>query len=142
MNILTIGIDSNVTSMLDALHASSNDNQITHLFRKEDAIAAIKNRAPDWDWIIIQGHDDPDHWKSILCAVNANSSNTQITVLSSHIDGTRLKTPVCSMHNEGGQMSVSRCAMQNLLEQDQRAITSHAEDKTTPIIFEYHSPCR
>lgn len=142
MNILTIGIDSAVSTMLDAMQTDSVNNSVLHLMDRDEAINAIKNDGKQWDWVIIQGHDEPDHWKSILCAVTASAANTQITVLSSHIDGTRLRTPVCSMHSDGEHLTVSRCAMQNLLEQDKRPIANHAEEKTTPIIFEYHSPCR
>lgn len=142
MNILTIGIDSKVSSILDLLQPQSNSHQITHLYNKDEAIDTIKYGNNNWDWIIIQGNDDPGHWKSILCAVNANASNTPITVLSSHIDGTRLRTPVCSMHDHGNGLSVSRCAMQSLLEDEKRPIVAEADEQTTPIVFEYHSPCR
>ena len=141
MNILTIGIQQNVSYILD--HFRDDDHHsITHLYSKDEALSTIKDNKQSWDWIIIQGHDDPGHWKSILCAVNANASNTPITVISSHIDGTRLKTPVCSMHDDGNGIKVSRCAMQNLLQDEKPPINIEIEDKPAPIVFEYHSPCR
>ena len=142
MNILTIGIDNSVSNILNIFNSSDYEHEVTHLSSRDEALLAIKDTSKNWDWIIIQGHDDPGHWKSILCAVNANATNTPITVLSSHIDGTRLRTPVCSMHNNGGGMSVSRCAMQSLLEDEKPPLVNEAEDVTTPIVFEYHSPCR
>lgn len=142
MNILTIGIDEGVFSILNRLNSSFRAHYITHLYDKNDALETIKNGHTNWDWIIIQGHDDPGHWKSILCAVNAAATNTPITVLSSHIDGTRLRTPICSMHDNGDGLSVSRCAMQSLLEDERPPIAADSDEKTAPIIFEYHSPCR
>jgi hypothetical protein len=142
MNILTIGIDDGVSSILNNFQSPSSEHHITHLCNKDEAINTIRDESKSWDWIIIQGHDDPGHWKSILCAVNANATNTPITVLSSHIDGTRLRTPVCSMHNNGDNMTVSRCAMQSLLENEKRPLVGRVDDETTPIVFEYHSPCR
>ena len=142
MNILTIGIDNSVSNILNVFESQVNEHKVTHLYNKDEALYAIKDNSNEWDWIIIQGHDDPGHWKSILCAVNANATNTPITVLSSHIDGTRLRTPVCSMHNNGEGLSVSRCAMQSLLEEEKPPIVSHTEEAAAPIVFEYHSPCR
>jgi len=133
MNILTIGISDSVSNILNIIKAQNNEHEIIHL-----------DNSKNWDWIIVQGHDDPGHWKSILCAVNANASSTPITVLSSHIDGTRLRTPVCSMHSngKGGGLSVSRCAMQSLLENEKQPLVNEAEERAAPIVFEYHSPCR
>ena len=142
MNILTVGLQDNVTNVLNMLHSDNNEHCIQHLFDKEEALIAIRNTAIKWDWIIIQGHDDPGQWKSILCAVNANAGNTPITVLSSHIDGTRLKTPVCSMHNNGNGLSVSRCAMHSLLHEEKEPIDVKHERHPDPIVFEYHAPCR
>ena len=144
MNILTIGVNNSVNTIFSLLFANSRTHNHRHIDEKEEALQLIKNTEQLWDWIIIQGHDNPEHWKSILCAVNANAENTPITVLSSHIDGTRLRTPVCSMHNNGKGMSISRCAMQNLLENESPAINA-APDKSSkpaPMIFEYHAPCR
>ena len=142
MNILTIGIDDSVSNILNIFDTPNGEHEVKHLVDRDDALRTIKDSRKNWDWIIIQGHDDPGHWKSILCAVNANASNTPITVLSSHIDGTRLRTPVCSMHNNGGGLSVSRCAMQSLLENEKQPLINEPEEATTPIVFEYHSPCR
>lgn len=142
MNILTIGIDDSVSNILNIFDTPSGEHEVKHLVDRDDALRTIKDSRKNWDWIIIQGHDDPGHWKSILCAVNANASNTPITVLSSHIDGTRLRTPVCSMHNNGEGLSVSRCAMQSLLESEKQPLINEPEEATTPIVFEYHSPCR
>jgi hypothetical protein len=142
MNILTIGISDSVSHILNIINSQNREHEIIHLDNRDDALRAIKNSSNNWDWIIVQGHDDPGHWKSILCAVNANASNTPITVLSSHIDGTRLRTPVCSMHNNGGGLSVSRCAMQSLLENEKQPLINETEERTAPIVFEYHSPCR
>ena len=144
MNILTIGISDSVSNILNIIKAENNEHEIIHLDTRDDAINAIKDNSKNWDWIIVQGHDDPGHWKSILCAVNANASSTPITVLSSHIDGTRLRTPVCSMHSNGngGGLSVSRCAMQSLLENEKQPLVNETEERTAPIVFEYHSPCR
>ncbi len=145
MNILTIGLAQNTIDLFDTFSFDST-NRVVHLHEKDRALHSIKDVRNLWDWIILQGHDDPGHWKSILCALNANASNIQVTVLSSHIDGTRLKTPVCSMHSgKDKKMTVSRCAMQNLLqqEQDNDLASRHVElDKPAPIIFEYHAPCR
>ena len=142
MNILTVGLHNNVTGILNMLHDVDNQHCVKHLYEKDEAINAIKNKAIKWDWIIIQGHDDPGQWKSILCAVNANAANTPITVLSSHIDGTRLRTPVCSMHNNGNGLSVSRCAMHSLLHEEKEPINVKQDHQPDPIVFEYHAPCR
>ncbi|MCW9013935.1 MAG: hypothetical protein OQL06_09145 [Gammaproteobacteria bacterium] len=144
MNILTIGIKNSISDLFNLLFIESQAHNIQHTDKKDEALEIIKSTERFWDWIIIQGHDDPEHWKSILCAVNANAENTPITVLSSHIDGTRMRTPVCSMHNNGNGMSISRCAMQSLLE-DESPPLKVAPKKTTsptPIVFEYHAPCR
>ena len=142
MNILTIGLPDKIGRLFDLLHSQSSSNQIKHSYTKDDAIESIKDNATRWDWIVIQGYDDPEQWKSVLCAVNASASDTPITVLSSHIDGTRLKTPVCSMHNNGNGLSISRCAMQNLLEEEKRPIPNTVDQQPAPMVFEYHSPCR
>ncbi len=142
MNILTIGTHDNITQVFNLLNTLTNAVNITHVIKKDDALSLIKERRKHWDWIIIQGHDDPGHWKSILCALNASAMNTPITVISSHIDGTRLKTPVCSMHSDGEGLSVSRCAMQNLLNEEKPPTKIKVAEGPTPIVFEYHSPCR
>ena len=144
MNILTIGITSSVVKVLEILGSNGQDILVTHADDQLHAHELIENNDNDWDWdwVLIQGHDDPDHWKSILCKINAIASNTPITIVSSHIDGTRLKTPVCSMHNNGNGLSIGHCAMQNLLEEEKPAINSTTEPQESPIVFEYHSPCR
>lgn len=144
MNILTIGLGQNMIDLLDTLVLTPN-NRVLHLFDEERALLTVKDVRNVWDWIILQGHDNPDQWKSILCAAHANASSAQITVLSSHIDGTRLKTPVCSMHTgSDNKLTISRCAMQSLLHQDHHSPRPSIEQKTspTPIVFEYHAPCR
>ena len=151
MNILTIGLHDNVSEVFNKL-VFDTCNNIIQVFDKENALQLLRNNNNIWDWIIIQGHDDPEHWKSILCAVNAHARSTPITVLSSHIDGTKLKTPVCSMHRnkQNNQMVVSRCAMQNLLQEEDRPEprihrpqNNHNQlDILAPIVFEYHAPCR
>ncbi len=145
MNILTIGVSQKISALLNMFTNPESKHMVKHTINKSDALGLIKDNRRTWDWIIIQGHDDPEKWKSILCAVNANASNTPITVLSSHIDGTRLKTPVCSMHNNGHDLSITRCAMQSMLQEDKPAINvQKQQDNTrpTPIVFEYHAPCR
>lgn len=143
MNILTIGLAQNTIELFDAFSINPS-NRVVHLHEKSRALHSIKDVRNLWDWIILQGHDDPGHWKSILCALNASACSTQVTVLSSHIDGTRLKTPVCSMHSgKDKQLTVSRCAMQNLLQQETDLASQQIEtNKPAPIIFEYHAPCR
>ena len=144
MNILTIGLQEKFTDIFNQLVIETCNN-LLHVYEKEKALKIIKSSTNIWDWIIIQGHDNPEHWKSILCAVNAHSNDTQITVLSSHLDGTKLKTPVCSMHKSDtdNEMVVSRSAMQSML-QEQPASQSLREEVelTSPIVFEYHAPCR
>lgn len=144
MNILTIGVSQKISALLNLFTSSENEHMVKHTLNKSDALGLIKDNRRTWDWIIIQGHDDPEQWKSVLCAVNANASNTPITVLSSHIDGTRLKTPVCSMHNNGNELSISRCAMQSMLQEEKPAIHVPKQDNSrpAPIVFEYHAPCR
>lgn len=151
MNILTIGLGQNSIDLFDML-APGHTNRVIHLFDRDQALLTIKDVRFFWDWVILQGHDNPEHWKSILCAINASARDTAITVLSSHIDGTRLNTPVCSMHNDdNNQLTVSRCAMQSLLQQDGASTRvkprqpEHIREETpapTPIVFEYHAPCR
>ncbi len=144
MNILTIGLAQNTIDLFEAFSFNPS-NRVVHLHEKDRALLSIKDARNLWDWIILQGHDDPAHWKSILCAVSANASSTQVTVLSSHIDGTRLKTPVCSMHSgKDNKLTVSRCAMQNLLQQENDLASRPVAEPVTPapIIFEYHAPCR
>lgn len=146
MNILTIGLEQSTIDMFDML-APNNTNRIKHLYDKNQALLSIRDSRNYWNWIILQGHDNPEHWKSILCAINASTTNTSITVLSSHIDGSKLRTPVCSMHSdENDNLAISRCAMQSLLQQDRSTNPVEqirAESPTaTPIVFEYHAPCR
>lgn len=145
MNILTIGVRNNILKLLNNLIYETCNNVI-HIYEKDKALQIIKDTRLIWDWIILQGHDNPDHWKSILCAVNASATDTPITILSSHIDGTKLHTPVCSMHknNENDDIIVSRCAMQNLLSEEKNNTVQQQEqtENPSPIIFEYHAPCR
>lgn len=143
MNILTIGLGQNMVELLDSI-ALNSSNRILHLFDSERALLTIKDARNVWDWIILQGHEDPERWKSVLCAAHANASNAQITVLSSHIDGTRLKTPVCSMHTgNDNSLTVSRCAMQSLLQQEHSSRPAIERKKSpAPMVFEYHAPCR
>jgi len=144
MNILTIGLQEKFTEIFNQLVIETCNN-LLHVYEKENALKIIKSGTNIWDWIIIQGHDNPEHWKSVLCAVNAHSNGTQITVLSSHLDGTKLKTPVCSMHKSDtdNEMVVSRCAMQSMLqEQPLTHLPNEDIEPVSPIVFEYHAPCR
>ncbi len=143
MNILTVGLPKPSIHMLDQLCCNSS-NHILHIDDRKRALSTLREIRNYWDWIILQGSDNPADWKSILCSINSNAVRSQITVLSHHIDGTRLKTPVCSMHsNKQGKLSVSHCAMQNILQQEHSTIMDDIKtDETSPIVFEYHAPCR
>ena len=144
MNILTIGLNQNTIEIFNQL-STNPVNKVLHLTNREKAIITIKDVRLLWDWIVLQGSDEPSYWKSILCAINSSPQHSQITVLSSHIDGTRLTTPVCSMHSsDDNKLTVSRCAMQSILQQEP-SIPYTPENSTqepAPIVFEYHAPCR
>ena len=141
MNILTIGLNSETIRLFNLLSVNSI-SQIWHTSSRENAISSIQNQNNHWDWIVLQGSDEDGYWRSVLCAIHARMEQTPVTILSSHIDGRRLKAPMCSISTDAHSIGIDHCALQSLLFDDRPATSSVSQAEDMPIVFSYHAPCR
>lgn len=144
MNILAIGDRNNILKLLNQ-SIFKTPNHIFHTYENDKLSQLLEDKNLSWDWIIFQGNKIPEHWKSNLKTLYADTSDKPNTT-TSPLKNVKLKTTLQQSHKKqnNNKLIADHYSIQNLNDKntDQSDFSNEEANTLSPIIFEYHAPCR